>query len=180
MSLEDKLMSVLSTCEKDQLNIYLNDDEALDTLLKSLDIYQDLATSKDNLQMINKQMAEANLEKEPVLEGLKLQLSDAISEFNEAKSQYLTTKETYDAQKAVNGDMSLDGIMAQLQLSATKAEEKSDIQADDFFSKLSYTETYSDEDLNNYQRKFLEERTQAHIKKIKAEKMKELLPSYLS
>ena len=176
MDIEDKLFSILSNCEKEQLNLYLNDDDSIEMLLKSLDSYQELVTSKEGLHQINKQIAEANLAKEPLLDTFKQRLGEAIAEFESVKGEYTSVKEAFDAQQSVNGDMSLQGVLVQLQASAEKAEEESDMNADEFFTK--FNSVYSEEELNNFQRQFLEKRTQAHLKKIKAEKMKELLPSY--
>lgn len=177
MNFKEELDRTLLNCEKDQLNLYLNDEESFETLVKSLSGYQELVREKDNLQQLNKSIAESNLAKEPLMEEYKSKLAEAIRLFEEAKAEYVTVKEGYDAQQSVNGDMSLEGILSQLQMSATKAEDESSMSADDFFTK--FNATYSEEELNAFQRKFLEERTQAHIKRIKADKLKEILPSYL-
>lgn len=177
MNFQDQLQSVLSSCDKEQLNEYLEDDDILVTLLKTLDSYQELVSTKESIEQINKQVAEANLGKEPQLELMKENLRNALAEFESAKAEYSAVKETYDAQQSVNGDMSLQSILSQLQMSAEKAEEECDMEADDFFTK--FNASYSEDELNAFQRQFLEKRTQAHLKKIKAEKMKELLPSYL-
>jgi ESCRT-I complex subunit VPS37 len=171
-----KLLSILSNCEKDQLNIYLNEEDSIEALIKSLESYQELVSAKENLHQLNKQIAEANLAKEPLLDQLKQKLTEAITQFEDAKAAYRAVKEAFDAQQSVNGDMSLQGVLSQLQASAEKAEDESDMEAAEFFSNFS--SSHSEEELNNFQRQFLEKRTQAHLKKIKAEKMKELLPSY--
>ena len=176
MNINDSLQVALSNCDKEQLNLYLNDEESLESLVKSMDQYQELVAAKDRLQQNNKSMAQANLNQEEEVNSVKAKLAEALKEFENSKTDYMEIKDTYDAQQAVNGDMSLDSIFLRLQSSATKAEEKSDMQADDFFTK--FNSFYSDDELNTFQRQFLEERTQAHILKIKAEKMKELLPSH--
>lgn len=99
-----------------------------------------------------------------------------MKEFEDAKSEYTSLKEAYDAQSTVSGDMSLNGIYNSLQASASRAEEESDKSADDFFCALNVQHT--EEELNSFQRQFIEARSQAHIKKIKADKIKELVPNY--
>jgi len=173
---DEKLFKILSNCDKDQLNLYLNDDDSLENLVKSFDSYKELVSSKQNLEQLNKQMAEANLCKEPFLESIKYKLAAAISQFEDAKKEYKSAKEVFDAQQSVNGDMSLQSVLSQLQSCAEKAEDESDMEANEFFTQFSSTHT--EEELNNFQRQFIEKRTQAHLKKIKAEKMKELLPTY--
>ncbi|CAF0998688.1 unnamed protein product [Brachionus calyciflorus] len=156
MNFDEHLHQILNSCDKDQLNKYLNDEEQTDLLVKSMEYYQQLLKDKENLQNRNKLIAESNLRLEPVLNNVKTQLKQAISEFEEAKTEYLLLKETHDAQSLAN------------------EEEESDNQADKFF--CSYNVQHNDEELNNFQRQFLEERTQVHLKKIKADKLKELLP----
>ena len=177
MSLDDKLLGILSSCDKEQLALYLNDEESIDILLKSLDQYQLLVNEKEDMQQLNKQLAESNLNRQPVLNELKLKLHAAINEFDDAKKEYKTVREIYDAQNSVNGEMSLEAVYSQLQMSASRAEEETDKSADEFFN--TYGATHTEEELNAFQKAFLEARTQAHVKKIKADKMKELLPSYL-
>jgi hypothetical protein len=176
MNFEEQLALVLNGCDKDQLNKYLNDEESSDLLVKSLDYYQSLVSEKDRLQIENRQIAESNLNKEPILENLKKQLAETINEFEKSKTQYLSLKESIDAQAAVGGDMSLNGILNVLKANAVRAEEDTDKSADDFFCETNGV-THTDEELNIFQKQFLENRTQAHIIKIKAEKMDELLPN---
>ena len=176
MSLDAQLNAILSNCDKDQLNKYLNDEDSLDLLVKSLDQYQTLLNEKENMQMANKNLAESNLSKQPKLEKAKLKLSTAVQEFDEARKEYQTIKETYDAVNTVNGDLPLESVFNLLQTDAVKSEEDTDQKADDFFCQT--TALHTEEEVNIFQRQFLETRTQSHIKKIKAEKMKELLPNY--
>ena len=176
MSTEAQLNAILSNCDKDQLNKYLNNDDELEILIKSLDQYQSLSNEKENMHLANKNLSESNLAKQPKLEQARQRLANAIQDFDEARKEYLTVKDSYDAVNAVNGDMSLGSVYNLLQSSATKAEEETDQRADDFFCNTSSMHT--EDEVNQFQRQFLEARTQAHIKKIKAEKMKELLPNY--
>ena len=177
MSFEDQLAFTLNGCDKDQLNKYLNDEDSADLLVKSLDQYQSLVNEKDRLQDENKKMAESNLNKEPILDKLKLRLAATIQDFEQTKSQYISLKERNDAQAAVGGDMSLNGIHNILKANAVKAEEETDKSAEEFFCETNGV-IHTEEELNMFQKQFLENRTQAHIIKIKAEKMSELLPSY--
>ena len=174
MSFDDQLFSILNYCDKDQLNKYLNDDDAVDVLVKSMEQYQELINEKEKLEKSNKELAEANLNVEPVLEALKYKLKTAINEFHSAKSELLSLKEAFEIQQKSDGLMSLNAISTALQTRASKAEEETDKQADEFFCQMNGM-LHGEEELNNFQRQFLEARTLAHIKKIKAEKMKELL-----
>lgn len=175
MNFEEQLLQILNSCDKDQLNKYLNDDESADLLVKSMEMYQKLLKDKEDLQTKNRQMAESNLKLEPVLNNLKSQLKEKITDFEQVKKEYLSAKEFYEAHSFANSENSLKSIYNSLRQSAIKEEEKSDETADQFF--CSYNVQHTDEELNNFQRQFLEERTQVHLKKIKADKLKELLPN---
>jgi hypothetical protein len=177
MSIESQLKAILNGCDKEQLNKYLNDEDASDLLVKSLDQFQALVSEKESLQLANKKLAESNLNKEPVLDKIKQDLTQAISEFEKTKREYTSLKETYDAVGAVGGDMSLQSIYNALQTAAQRSEEDTEKMAEDFFCSMS-TGMHTEEELNMFQKKFLEARTQAHLQKIKADKMKELLPNF--
>ncbi len=177
MSFEEQLAIILNGCDKEQLNKYLNDEESSDLLVKTLDRYQSMIIEKDSLQIENRKIAESNLNKEPILENLKQELTARIKHFEEAKNNYASLKGTYDAQGAVSGDMSLNGIYNLLKTNAARAEEDTDKDAEDFFCEQTST-PHTEEELNLFQKQFLEARAQAHIIKIKADKMGELLPNY--
>lgn len=175
MNFEEQLHQILNGCDKDQLNNFLNDDESADLLVKSMEQYQKLLKDKDELKAKNRFLAESNLKLEPVLNNLKAQLTQKIAEFEQVRKDYSSAKEFYEAHLFSDSEVSLNSIYNSLKQNAIKDEEKSDNSADQFF--CSYNVQHSDDELNNFQRQFLEERTQIHLKKIKAEKLKELLPN---
>lgn len=71
--------------------------------------------------------------------------------------------------------MSLAGVLSALQAKAQRAEEDTDRAAEEFFSS---GRAHTDDELSVFQRQFLEDRTQAHLVKIKADKLKELLANW--
>lgn len=172
---EGQLSGILEICDKDQLNKYLNDEGAVEVLIKTFDQYQSLVHEKENLKQTNRILAEANLAKQPELEQAKQRLKMSMDEFESARKEYMSARDAYEAVNAVNGDMSLQSVLNLLHMSAQKAEEETDKSADDFFCE--FTSMHTEEEVNLFQRQFLENRTLAHVKKIKADKMKELLPS---
>jgi hypothetical protein len=176
-SYDDQLNSILDGADKDQLSKYINDEAALDKLVKSLDQYQMLIKEKERIQLNNKNLAESNLNKEPVLQQLRSELSDAIREFDQAKKEFVELKETYDVQTGESGNVGLESVLTLLQTDAARAEEDTEKSAENFFSD--YNTMHTEEELNSFQKQFLENRAQAYMKKIKAEKMKELIPNHL-
>lgn len=175
MSLEDHLHSVLDACDTRQLNKYLTEDESMNTLVENLEQIHVYKNEKNELEIKNRQLAESNLSKKDTIEDLKQQLLNAITELEQAKDDYFKLLTSHN-QTADSSDMPLEGIYTVLQTSATKNEEETDQQAEDFF--LNESKVYTDEELNQFQKYFLENRANAHMKKIKAEKLKELLGTY--
>ncbi|RNA21988.1 vacuolar sorting-associated 37B [Brachionus plicatilis] len=175
MNFDQQLLQILNSCDKDQLNKYLNDDESADLLVKSMEQYQKLLKEKDDLQSRNRFLAESNLKLEPILNNLKAKLKEKIAEFEQVRKEYLSAKDFYEAHSFANSEFSLNSIYNSLRQNAIKEEESSDQAAEEFF--YTYNVQHTDEELANFQRKFLEERTQVHLKKIKADKLKELLPN---
>ena len=78
---------------------------------------------------------------------------------------------------AAGDDISLPSVFKQLHMNATRSKTDTDNFAVDFFCNAAIT--HKDYEINVFQRQFTQQRTQANILKIKAEKMKEQLPCYL-
>jgi ESCRT-I complex subunit VPS37 len=174
MSVDQQLEAILKECDRDQLNKYLNDEEAIDLLVKSTSSYQAMLAEKESLQAQNKRLAQENMSKEPILESIKAKLMESLKDFETAKSDYQTKRDILSSiQTANGGDMSLDTILTRLQNAASRAEEETDKMSEEFFS----SSMHSEEEINIFQKQYIEARTQAHIKKIKADKMKELMAS---
>jgi hypothetical protein len=172
MQNEEQLIVILNNCDKEQLNKYLSDDDALDLLVKSIEQYQTISNEKDNLDKTNKNLAEKNLKLEPKLESLKTNLQTSIINFEKVKLEYISLKEAYDKQLNLCNSTSFGSISNSLNLRAIKAEEETDKMAENYFN-AAYS-IHTEEELNNFQKLFLEERALAHVKKIKAEKMRDL------
>ena len=165
----------LKACDTKQLNKYLTDDDSLDILVTSQEEYQNLVDEKETLQKRNKQLAENNLSKKNALDDAKRQLITAIAELDKAKNEYLELLSNQNALTVGNNqDMSLVGIQQALEFSAVKAEEDTEKLAEDFFL-TDANKQYTEDELNQFQKIFLDSRIQAHLKKIKAEKLKELI-----
>jgi hypothetical protein len=174
---EKQLSDTLNRCDTEQLNKYLNNKDELDILVKSLDMYQEVDKENDHIKMVNKQIAAATIGKEETINNCREELINAMKELEQARAEYIEVKNKYNLEIGGSQDhSSLQAIATLLQTSSQRAEEDTDKLADDYFTSISGIHT--DEELNNFQRQFLDLRTKAHIKKIKAEKIKELIPSY--
>ena len=176
MGFEEQLSATLNSCDPKQLNKYLTENEALDILVTSMDQFHNLTSEKENLQEKNRKIAEENLSKKTVLDDLRVQLTQTIKELEKSKDEYFQLLTNHN-EISVHQDMSLETIYTILQTSATKSEEETDKLAEDFFLQDD-SKQYNDDELNQFQKLFIESRTQSHLKKIKAEKLKELLGNY--
>lgn len=171
---DQQILAILQDCSDDMLRKYISNDSDCDVLIKTLESYQSLASDRQYLESTNRALAESNLNLQPKLEAAKAKLAADIEEFERAKSEYTALRDTYEAQNTGGeSNLSIAGVLSTLQARAQRAEEDTDQQADEFFSS-STSGTYTDDDLNVFQKQFLESRTQAHLVKIKAEKLKEL------
>lgn len=175
MSSEDQIRALLGNCSKEQLNAYLNDEESLRNLVSNLDTIKRLQQEKLDIERANKELAKTNLEKEPLVESLQEELKQALNELDRVKTDYFNLVSNHSSNQNDNlNDLSLEAVYTMLQTSANKAEEETEKMADEFFSNET-SKIYTDEELAQFHKIFLEQRTQAHLKKIKADKMKELL-----
>ena len=171
---DQQILAILQDCSDDMLRKYISNDSECDVLIKTLESYQSLVSDRQYLESTNRALAESNLNLQPKLEAAKAKLAADIEEFERAKSEYTGLRDTYEAQNTGGeGNLSIAGVLSTLQARAQRAEEDTDQQADEFFSS-STSGAYTDDDLNVFQKQFLESRTQAHLVKIKAEKLKEL------
>jgi hypothetical protein len=176
MTSEDQIRVLLSNCSKEQLNTYLNDETSLRNLIDNLDTIRKLQYEKYEIDRANKELAKTNLEKEPLIESLKEELTKALDDLDSAKADYYNLVSNYSSNTMNDNlnDLSLEAVYTMLQTSANKAEEETEQMADDFYSSES-CKINTDEELAQFHKLFLEQRIQAHLKKIKADKMKELL-----
>ena len=175
MGFEEQLFATLKACEGKQLDKYLVEDDALDILVTSMDQFHMLNSEKESLQEKNRKLAEENLDKKSTLNDLRAKLTQSIKELEYSKDEYFQLMTNHN-EVSIHQDMSLEAIYTILQTSATKSEEETDKMAEEFFS-LDDTKQYNDDELNQFQKLFLESRAQSHLKKIKADKLKELLAS---
>jgi predicted nuclease with TOPRIM domain len=173
MGFEEQLSATLNSCDAKQLNKYLTEDEALDILVTSMDEFHDLNSEKESLQDKNRKIAEENLTKQTVIDSLKTELTQNFKELEKSKDEYYKLLTNHN-EVSVHQDMSLETIYTMLQSIATKSEDETDKLAEDFFLQDD-SKQYNDDELNQFQKIFIESRTQSHLKKIKAEKLKELL-----
>jgi len=153
----------------DELKKLLNDDDRLESMIKDLQQVKNLETERELFLASNKSLAELNLSQEPVLEKLKVQLQRQFEELKSYKQRVEIKKKSMDE---ISKNMSLDTTLALLQTAAAEAEEESEAISESFLSG----EIGVDAFLETY----LNKRRLTHLRRVKVEKMVELLNSQAS
>ncbi|KAF4074663.1 hypothetical protein AMELA_G00241770 [Ameiurus melas] len=154
----------LSACSIAQLMELLEDDEKLHRIVQDLDEVQDLQQNKEKILASNRSLAEQNLVLQPRLDHQKNELTKRYCCLQEQFETFQLRKSTLDQK---SGDTSLDTLLALLQAEGAKIEEETENMADSFLDGAVPLDGFIDE----YQSK----RKLAHLRRVKIEKLQELV-----
>ncbi|CRL02024.1 CLUMA_CG015172, isoform A [Clunio marinus] len=141
--------------------IFSNDDkldETINEILKSLENEKDVIINE------NRTLAESNLEMEPKLIEIRSRINDLTQEGKDL-SQSVQSK--LEEIKSKSSNVNPENMLDILKASAAESEEKSEKFAEDFLESSASIEEFLD--------KFKESRIEMHLRKLKADKMQELL-----
>ncbi|CAO1407062.1 unnamed protein product [Diamesa tonsa] len=152
----------LSYMSSDELREYLNDDDKLDE--KVNEILKSLETEKDVIISENRSLAESNLEKEPQIIECRSRINDLSSS---GKELCESVQEKLNEIKSKSNNMNSETVLALLQTSAAENEEESESFAKQLMDNNSSVEEFMD--------KFMTSRKIMHLRKLKSEKMQDLL-----
>ncbi|XP_026996440.1 VPS37B subunit of ESCRT-I a [Tachysurus fulvidraco] len=154
----------LSSYSISQLSELLEDDEKLNNIVLDLEEVQEVQQNKKAILVSNRSLAEQNLILQPRLDHQK----------NELTKRYRCLQEQFEAlqlRKSLldhkSGDTSLDTLLALLQTEGAKIEEETENMADSFLDGAVPLDGFIDE----YQSK----RKLAHMRRVKIEKLQELV-----
>lgn len=153
----------------DELKKLLNDDDRLDAMIKDLQQVKNLETEREMFLASNKSLADYNLSQEPTLEKLKVQLQRQFEELKSYKKRVEMKKKSLDE---LTKSMCLDTTLALLQTAAAEAEEESEAISESFLS--------SEIGVDAFLETYLSKKKLAHLRRVKVEKMVELLNSQAS
>ncbi|XP_013097976.1 vacuolar protein sorting-associated protein 37C [Stomoxys calcitrans] len=158
----NQLQISISPLSTEDLRDLLNDDEKLDEKIDT--VLEILKAQKDSLFIENRSKAESNIEKEPKI----IELKGKIAELNEEGKRCCEAVQEKLAQiKEKSGGVSQETALALLQTAAAESEEKSEEIVKKFTDNEITVEAFLDE--------FLSARTSMHLRKLKAEKMQDLM-----
>uniref|UniRef100_A0A0K2V251 Vacuolar protein sortingassociated protein 37Blike [Megachile rotundata] n=1 Tax=Lepeophtheirus salmonis TaxID=72036 RepID=A0A0K2V251_LEPSM len=157
----------LGSLSSEELEVYLNEegDEKLDEFVKSLNQVKELYREKEMLLASNKSLAEYNLSQKPILES---EYEALVTKRNEAvelaKNVKVVRSELDETSKKVQPDV----LLSLLEAAYAEAEEFSEKLSDGFLDG-------SEESLDDFLEKFQEARNLSHSRRVKVDKMKEII-----
>lgn len=158
----NQLQSSLFPMNSDQLKELLNNDDKLDD--KVDEVLESLKSQKVRFFEENRSRAEKNIEKEPQIIELRSKLAELTEE---SKTTCGAVQELLSQIKEKSGGVSQETALALLQTAASESEEKTEECAKKFTDNEINVETFLDE--------FINDRRTMHLRKLKAEKMQELI-----
>ncbi|XP_020707243.1 vacuolar protein sorting-associated protein 37B [Athalia rosae] len=157
-------LGLLSHLNNDELKELLHDDAKFEEIVKDVKQFKDQDNEKEILLASNRSMAEFNLSNKPKLEEGK----QAIKELSEKGSQLCASvTEKLNQLKEQSGTMSIDTALALLQTSAAEMEEESEKIKENFLNE--------EMEVDEFLEQFLSRRKIMHLRKVKVDKMKELM-----
>ncbi|XP_062240744.1 VPS37B subunit of ESCRT-I a [Platichthys flesus] len=147
-----------------QLNEILEDDVKLSNMVQEMDEMQEVQQSKEKTLVNNRTLAEQNLALHPILEHKKEQLTKCYSCLQDSFESYQLRKSTLDHK---SGNTSLDTLLALLQAEGAKIEEETENMADSFLD--------GDITLDPFIDSYHSKRKLAHLRRVKIEKLQEMV-----
>lgn len=157
-------LSVLQPYNSDELKKLLNEDGQLDDMIKDLQLVKNLEVEKEMLMVSNKSLAEFNLSREPRLRSARQRLIDS---YKHASQDFAEVEEKKQQLDDLSRQVSLDTTLAILQTSAAQTEEETEKIAEKFLEGSIDVESFLED--------FLPQRKLAHLRRVKVDKLSELL-----
>jgi len=158
-------LASLQSMTSDQLKEILNSDDKFEEFIKELPQMKALYNEKEMLMASNKSLAEYNMSQEPVLREAKEKLLEKYTEATRLSEEVRSLQSQLEQK---SGNVRPDTLLALLEAANQEAEEESETLMDTF---LQTGDTQIEQFLEEYQ----EKRKVAHLRRIKVDKMKELL-----
>ncbi|XP_071561292.1 vacuolar protein sorting-associated protein 37B [Temnothorax nylanderi] len=157
-------LGLLSHLDNDELKELLNNDGKFEDIVRDIKQFKDLETEKEMLMASNRSLAEFNLAKQPELEEGK----QVLKELSEQANQLcISVRSKIDEMRDKSGTMSVDAALDLLQAAAAEIEEESEGIAEKFLA--------GDIEVDEFLDQFLSRRKLMHLRKVKVDKLRELI-----
>uniref|UniRef100_A0A914GTK6 VPS37 C-terminal domain-containing protein n=1 Tax=Globodera rostochiensis TaxID=31243 RepID=A0A914GTK6_GLORO len=150
--------------EKDQLQVLLQDESRLNAMVDSMPQVTSLPNDKELKLAQSKSLAEYNLSIEPQLKKALAHLRDTHANVAEVKEEVNVMKSKLDS---VAETRSLDSVCSSLKNLAQSADDESETISDHFYK--------GSVEIDDFVKKFTEKRVMFHTRRLKSEKLAELL-----
>ncbi|XP_053557753.1 vacuolar protein sorting-associated protein 37B [Bombina bombina] len=147
-----------------QLNELLEDEAKLGQMVQEMDEAQNVQLNKEMTLAGNRSLAEENLLYQPKLENLKAKLTQKYQELQSLMESHQLKTTKLDKQ-SINA--SLETLLALLQAEGAKIEEETENMAENFLDGGIQLDSFIDE--------YLSKRKLAHLRRVKIEKLQEMV-----
>ena len=158
-------LASLQSMTSDQLKEILNSDDKFDEFIKELPQMKAMYSEKEMVMASNKSLAEYNLSQEPVLREAKERLLEKYGEATRLSEEVRGLQAELERK---SGSVRPDPLLALLEAANQEAEEESEIMMDSYIQS-------GDRSIEQFIEEYQEKRKLAHMRRIKVDKMKELL-----
>jgi len=158
-------LASLQSMTSDQLKEILNSDDKFDEFIKELPQMKAMYSEKEMVMASNKSLAEYNLSQEPVLREAKERL---LEKYGEATALSDKVRGLQSELERKSGSVRPDTLLALLEAANQEAEEESETMMDSYIQS-------GDRSIEQFIEEYQEKRKLAHMRRIKVDKMKELL-----
>lgn len=157
-------LGLINHLPTEQLRDLVNNDDKLTDLVKDLPEMKNLANEQEMLLAANKSLAEFNLSLEPKLSQAKQTIISKYQEAAQLSEEVNTLKEEVDSS---SGQYTADTIVALLQTFTRHTEEETENLVQSFLDK--------EQEVDEFLSEFLSKRKLAHLRKIKADKITDVI-----
>jgi len=158
-------LASLQSMTSDQLKEILNSDDKFDEFIKELPQMKAMYSEKEMVMASNKSLAEYNLSQEPVLREAKERL---LEKYGDATALSDKVRGLQSELERKSGSVRPDTLLALLEAANQEAEEESETMMDSYIQS-------GDRSIEQFIEEYQEKRKLAHMRRIKVDKMKELL-----
>ncbi|KAF7632954.1 VPS37 C-terminal domain-containing protein [Meloidogyne graminicola] len=158
------LTSQIRNYTEDQLQLLLQDDQKINSFIGNLSQLSSISNDKEMKFAQSKSLAEYNL-------SIERKLTSALENLQQTHKNAVESKKSVEQMKnrldELSNSRSLDSVCSTLRTLSHEAEKESEKITEDFHK--------GEIDVDDFLKKFSEKRALVHLRKIKAEKLAELL-----
>lgn len=160
----DDFMSLLNNLSKEELEELMSNEDKINEIVCDQEKVKKIKLDIELIQAENRSLADHTIEKEPLLDDLRNTLTTKYDNIRQFKEIFQVNQAKLESlQKNVN----LEAMLNVLQAKCAMSEEKAEETAEKFYD--------GSIGLSEFMEEFKEKKTEAHLRNIKADKMRELV-----